>query len=145
MEKHHLHLTSQQEAELVGLLKAGQLGARVYKRMQAMLLLHEGNTLEAVSAIVKVSNDTVRAWRNRYQAEGSAGILQEKPRSGRPIEIDGLQRATITALACSPAPSGYARWTLRLLADRSVELGYCPQLSHQWVGEILKKTKLNLT
>src|SRR4051812_40480901 len=87
MEKHHIHLTSQQEAELVGLLKAGQLGARVYKRIQAMLLLHKGNTLESVSEIVNVSNDTVRAWRNRYQSEGSAGILQEKPAVGVPLSL----------------------------------------------------------
>jgi len=48
-------------------------------------------------------------------------MLQDKPRSGRPIEIDGQQRAKVTALACSDAPEGHGRWTLRLLADKAIE------------------------
>ncbi|MBI1878203.1 MAG: helix-turn-helix domain-containing protein, partial [Chloroflexi bacterium] len=64
----------------------------------------------------------------------------DKPRSGRPIEIDGRQRATITALACSTPPLGYGSWSLRLLADKAVELEYCEHISHSQVGDILKKT-----
>ena len=60
--------------------------------------------------------------------------------AGRPLEIDGWQRAKITALACSQAPAGYERWTLRLLADKAVELGYCEHISHTEVSTILKKT-----
>jgi putative transposase len=66
--------------------------------------------------------------------------LEDAPRSGRPIEIDGLQRAKVTALACSEAPAGHARWSLRLLADKVVELGYCKRISHVQVDKILKKT-----
>ena len=62
------------------------------------------------------------------------------PRPGRPLEIDGGQRAKVTALACSDAPTGHERWTLRLLADRAVDLNYCEHLSHTQVREILKKT-----
>lgn len=54
--------------------------------------------------------------------------------------IDGEQRAKITALACRKAPEGYERWSLRLLADRVVELGYCAHISYKYVGEVLKKT-----
>jgi hypothetical protein len=67
-------------------------------------------------------------------------LLQDQPRSGRPIEIDGSQRAKITALACSDPPDGYAKWNLRLLADKVVELGYCDRISHTKVATILKKT-----
>jgi hypothetical protein len=72
-------------------------------------------------------------------------MLEDAHRSGRPIEIDGGQRAKITALACSDAPKGNSRWTLRLLADKAVELGYCEHLSHNHAGEILKKTKSSRT
>jgi putative transposase len=66
--------------------------------------------------------------------------LHDAPRSGRPIAIDGTQRAKITALACSDAPEGHARWSLRLLAEKVVEAGICDQISHTFVGDVLKKT-----
>lgn len=56
------------------------------------------------------------------------------------MEIDGNQRAKVTALACSEAPEGYERWNLRLLANKAVELGYCEHISHTEVAGILKKT-----
>jgi hypothetical protein len=67
-------------------------------------------------------------------------MLTDQPRSGRPLEIDGAQRAKVTALACSDPPEGYARWSLRLLAEKVVELGYVDYISHTQVGDILKKT-----
>jgi hypothetical protein len=67
-------------------------------------------------------------------------MLFDQPRSGRPPEIDGAQRAKVTALACSDPPAGYARWSLRLLADKAVELAYVEHISHTQVAEILKKT-----
>ena len=72
-------------------------------------------------------------------------MLNDKPRSGRPVEIDGPLRAKITALACSEPPEGYSRWSLRLLADKAVELQFVQELSHSYVGEILKKTNSNHT
>jgi len=67
-------------------------------------------------------------------------MLHDQLRSGRPIEIDGTQPAKITALACSTLPEGYAQWSLRLLADKAVELEYCEHISHTEVGQVLKKT-----
>lgn len=67
-------------------------------------------------------------------------MLKDKHRKGRPIVIDGEQRAQLTALACSEPPEGYARWHLRLLADKAVELGFCEHISHTEVANILKKT-----
>ena len=68
-----------------------------------------------------------------------AGSSRSTP-LGRPIEIDGQQRAKITALACSQPPEGYAQWSLRLLADKAIELGYVEEISHTEVRKILKKT-----
>jgi transposase len=103
------------------------------------LELDRGKTLQAVAETLGVSYVTVAAWREKYQAQG-VQCLEDAPRSGRPIEIDGGQRAKITALACSEAPGGHARWSLRLLADKVVELGYCKRISHVPVDKILKKT-----
>lgn len=140
MKKQHLQLTETERQELEQLLSKGKLPARIFKRATGLLALDRGETLEAVAKLVGVTNDTVRAWRKRYQAAGIKG-LSDKPRSGRPIEIDGQQRAQITALACSKAPTGYSDWSLRLLAEKVVELGYCDQISHTQVGHILKKTR----
>jgi putative transposase len=81
----------------------------------------------------------VGSWAKRYSEE-HLQMLHEKPRSGRPIEIDGRQRAKITALACSQPPTGHSRWNLRLLADKAVELDYCDHISHTQVSQILQKT-----
>ena len=77
--------------------------------------------------------------RDRYEAEGLDAAINEKPRPGRPNIFDGKSRASITALACSEAPQGHERWTLRLLADRAVDLELVESISHQQIKNILKK------
>ena len=109
-----------------------------------MLELNRGRSLAAVATTARVSRVTVAAWRDAYKEKGLR-CLEDAPRSGRPIEIDGPQRAKITALACSQAPEGHARWSLRLLADKVVELGYCEAISHTEVATILKKTSSSPT
>jgi len=116
------------------------LSAKVFKRATGLLELERGKTLQAVAETLGVSYVTVAAWREKYQAHGLQ-CLEDAPRSGRPIEIDGVQRAQITALACSDAPTGHARWSRRLLADKVVELGYCQRISYVQVDKILKKTR----
>src|SRR4030095_391715 len=86
---------------------------------------------------LRVSYLTVAAWRDHYHEQGLK-CLEDAPRSGRPVVIDGLKRAKITALACSDPPEGHARWSWRLLADKVVELGYCEQISSTHIGTILK-------
>jgi putative transposase len=66
--------------------------------------------------------------------------LQDQLRSGRPVRIDGEQRAKITALACAATPEGRGKWSLRLLAEKIVEMEFCEKISHTQVGKILKKT-----
>ena len=138
MNKRHLELTPTERSDLEALLSKGQLGARPFKRATGLLELDRGKTIQAVCDTLGVNRVTVRKWRNRYQQEGLA-MLTDKPRPGRPIKIDGGQRAKVTALACSDAPTGHQRWTLRLLANRAVALNYCEHLSHTQVRQILKK------
>jgi transposase len=92
-----------------------------------------------------LSLQTVFNIKRRYLAKGFDVALYDRPHSGKPPKIDGTARAKITALACSAAPTGHARWTLRLLADKAVEFGFCQSISHETVKEVLKKTDSNHT
>ncbi len=139
MKKQHVKLRKADRTYLESLVAKGKLTAKMFKRATALLELDRGKTLQAVAATLGVDYNTVAAWRNNYKEQGLK-CLEDAPRSGRPIEIDGVQRAKITALACSQAPEGHARWSLRLLADKVVELGYSESISHTQVGNILKKT-----
>ena len=139
MKKQHVQLTQPDREYLEGMISKGQQTARVYRRAPGILELDRGKTYTAVSQTLGVAIPTLSNWAAQY-AENGLKVLKEKPRKGRPIEIDGEQRAKVTALACSEPPEGYARWNLRLLADKAIELGYCEHISHTEVADILKKT-----
>lgn len=142
MKKQHLKLTETDERYLTEFISKGQPQARVVRRATALLMLDQGSTLQAVADTLQVEHWTVSVWRNNYLKNG-LDFLQDKPRSGRPVAIDGEQRAKITALACSDTPAGRAKWSLRLLADKIVELEFCKSVSHTQVGSILKKTNFS--
>src|SRR5215207_1543994 len=125
---------------LTTIIKRGTTTARTQTRARILDLLHRGRHPEEISSALQVSLQTIFNVKRRYLSEGFDAALFDKARSGRPIRIDGTQRARITALACSTPPAGYARWSLRLLADKAVELQLCEAVSHNAVKEILKKT-----
>lgn len=139
MKKHHVTLTASHRDQLEALLAKGSLPAKTFKRATALLDLDRGKTFTDVAATLTITTVTLAALRDKYSASG-LDCLHDAPRSGRPIVIDGTQRAKVTALACSTAPAGHDRWTLRLLADKVVEAGFCDAISHTTVGTILKKT-----
>ncbi len=139
MKKHHLTLTDDDRRELETLLSKGKLKALTFKRATALLLLDRGKTFADVASTLCVTTKAVATWRKRYTGQGLK-CLYDNPRSGRPTVIDGLARAKITALATSDAPEGYARWSLRLLAEKAVESGICDAVSYTFVGDVLKKT-----
>lgn len=139
MKKQHVQLSSADRETLETLIRRGERTAKLYRRALALLELDRGKTYTEVSKTLQVTIPTLSGWAARYRENGLQA-LYDKPRSGRPVEIDGAQRAKITALACSTPPEGYARWSLRLLADKAVELGYCEHISHTEVGAVLKKT-----
>ena len=137
MKKQHVKLTSKDRAFLETLISQGQQTDRIYRRAHGLLELDRGQTYTAVSKILQVTIPTISNWAAQYAVNGLK-VLNDQPREGRPVEIDGNQRATITALACSEPPEGYERWNLRLLANKVVELGYCEHISHTEVAGILK-------
>ena len=139
MKKHHVTLTAADRVQLEALLATGALPVKTFKRATALLELDRGKTFTEVAATLAVTTVTLAALRDKYHASGLT-CLHDAPRSGRPITIDGTQRAKVTALACSEAPQGHARWTLRLLADKVVEAGLCDAISHTMVSNILTKT-----
>lgn len=138
MKKEHVKLSEADRETLIAMLAKGSLKARAFKRATGLLELDRGKTFKEVAETLSVDYNTVTRWRDSYNQQG-VNYLNDKPRSGRPIVIDGEQRAKITALACSEAPEGHTRWDLRLLAEKVVELGHCDSISHTQVGKILKK------
>ena len=142
MKKHHVTLTDMDRTTLEDLLAKGTLKAKTFKRATALLELDRGKTLQAVAQTVGVNYNTIAQWRDTYSTFGLT-CLHDAPRSGRPITIDGIQRASITALACSDAPVGYDRWSIRLLAEKAVEMELCEAISRSSVNTILKKTNSN--
>lgn len=140
MKKQHVKLTDQDRDFLKALISKGNLPARIYKRAIGLLELDRGKTYTAVSKTLNITLETLSAWATQYKQKGLEKTLHDQPRSGRPVEIDGNQRAKITALACSEVPECYEKWSLRLLAEKVVELRYCEHISHTEVAAILKKT-----
>ena len=140
-------LSEEERSHLKGLLRRGAAPARVQTRARLLLLvdgrLGRGRTDEEVSQAVLTSVSTVKRTRGRFLAEGLAAALAEKPRPGRPPKITGEIEAQLVLLACTQAPEGHDHWTLRLLADRLVELGCLDSISHVAVGNRLKKTPLS--
>jgi putative transposase len=144
MKKEHVKLSDADRTFLENLLKKGNLSAKKYKRATALLELNRGRTFTSVAETVGLTKQTTSTLAQKYRAEGLQ-CLDDKKRPGRPKTIDGVNRAKITALACSEPPQGYDSWSLRLLADKVVELEYVESVSHTEIGRILKKTNLNRT
>ena len=125
----------------------GVISARKLNRARVLLLSDEGHpngrkTDPEIAEVLDISTATVGHIRRRFVQKGLEAALNEKPRSGRPKQISGSQRAAVTALACSEPPEGYAKWSLRLLADKVVELELIEHISHTKVGDILKDNEL---
>lgn len=139
MKKQHVQLTQTDRDYLETLISKGKMKARSYRRAIGLMELDRGKTYTEVAETLGISLNTLSGWAAQYREKGLK-MLEDQPRPGRPIKISGEQRAKITALACSEPPEGYARWHLRLLADKAVELGYCEEISHTEVAKILKKT-----
>lgn len=126
-------------------LRKGLHRAQKLTRARILLNLDEGLGPAQIAKDVGVHPNTVHNVRKRAKERGWQAAIEDQPRSGRPPEISGEARAHITALACSDPPQGHERWTLRLLADKAVELEFVDAISHETVREILKKTRSSRT
>jgi len=131
-------------------LSRGKTAAR--KRVHARILLKAdagsggpGWSDDRVAEGVEVGRATVERVRKRFVEEGlEAALERRKPHRQYRRKLDGDAEAHLIALACSEAPGGRSRWTLRLLSDRMVALAYVEQVSYQTVRRVLKKTNLSL-
>jgi transposase len=140
-----IQLSNEERRSLKTLFRSGKGANRLQTRARILDLLDREVPPPEIALTLSCGIATVYNVKRRYLAEGLDAALSDKPRSGAPRRISGEARAKITALACSEAPDGHARWTLRLLADRSVKLGFCESVSHNAVKEILKKTDSSRT
>ena len=104
-------------------------------------------TVKEIASTVGVSSRTIEHLKKRFVEEGLESALERKVASKPPREIrfDGAFEARLLALACSEAPEGRCRWTVRLLADKAVELNYTDSISKSSVHSVLKKMKFSLT
>lgn len=134
-------LPAPDRARLEKFIGSGQALARHLKHAQVLLKLAEGWQNQQVAQAFGLCEKTVITIRRRFLEEGVEAILKDKPRSGAPARINGDVKALTIATACSPAPDGHTRWTLRMLSARLVELEAVEEISHESVRDILKKTK----
>lgn len=142
-----VQLSEQDRLRLQKIVRSGKDKARKITRSRILLLADEtnGKTDEEISDALNVCLATIFNIRRRYCQEGLERAIGEGTRSGQPPKFKGRAAAKITAIACSKPPEGHARWSLRLLANRIVELKIVESISHQSVSNILKKTNLNRT
>jgi transposase len=141
--KYIVDLSAEERDHLLGLIRRGKPAARQVTRARVLLKADQGLTDEAIAEALEMGTATVGRIRQRFVEEGLARALKERPRPGQRPKLTGKQEAHLVAVACSTAPEGHARWTLRLLADKVVQLGLTGSISHETVRQILKKTNLN--
>lgn len=148
-KKYIVRLSVDERKELEGIVKKGKVAG--YKRLNAQILLKadigklgSGWTDLKISEAFDVSIRKVERLRERLCCVGFEKCLIRPPSGSSKRKLDGEQEAHLIALTCSKAPEGYARWTLRLLANKMVELGVVDGLSGETVRRVLKKRNKTL-
>jgi transposase len=136
--KYHVKLPDKERQQLLAFTRKGIHKTRRITRARILLLANEERPYKNIAAYLHCSEPTVTNICRRYCTQGMEAAIGEKPRSGAPRKLDGRFEAKVTAVACSTPPEGYSRWTLRLLADQLVELGFTESISHTQVGHILE-------
>jgi len=153
MKRNRIKLTPDERHELEMFSKTGVHSVRLVNRAKIILALDasEGRRVDKQKEIaqrLEVSRQAVNDARRDFLAvESVLKFLQRKKRITPPVEpkVTGELEARLIALACGEVPRGYAKWTLRLLASKCVELQYADTLSHMTVSRVLKKHNLSLT
>jgi hypothetical protein len=147
---YRIKLSEDERHELENVRDRGSLKAKTFKKALALLSCDEGDlgpalADETICRLVGMSPSSLLRLRQRCCETGPLGALVAKIRDkpAREIKITGEIEARITQLACSKAPEGAARWTLRLLADHLVEIEVIESISHTTVGLVLKKVRSN--
>ena len=149
--RYRVTLTKEEREELEAMTHRGKMHARRFIHARALLLCDAGPhgpawNVADVGAALGVSSRAIEHLKKRFVEEGFEAALERKPREKPPREVifDGAFEARLIALACSDVPEGHRRWTVRLLADKAVELKFAESVSHMTVQRVLKKTNLSL-
>ena len=150
MIRYTIKLTKAEVEELRQIINKGSHTSHTYRTAYILLNCDEGKysdkvTNEQISKVLKVGMRTIDRVKNKFIEEGFEGVLERRP-TQRIYEgkIDGDCEAKLVTLCCSEPPKGFAKWSLRLLADKMVELKYVESISHVAVGSVLKKMNLSL-
>lgn len=148
MKKYIVRLSNEERSTLSKLINAGRGPARIFTRARILIKADQGDegpgwSDEKISEALDVTVQTIERVRKQLLEEGFDAVLSrhEYTQKVSRKKIDGDVEAHLVALSCSEPPQGRARWTLRLLADKVVELGYVASISHEAIRQTLKKTK----
>lgn len=149
MSKHrYIFLDEEERMLLTQLIRDDQTTARVQTRARILLLSDRSQgqkrTLAQIAQSALCSAGTVRNIKRNYLTGGLEAALYEKPRPGAEPTFTGQTEAQLVMVACSDPPAGHASWSLRLLAERLIELEVVETISHVTVGKLLKKTNCSL-
>jgi transposase len=150
MIRYIVKLTKLEVEELMVIINKGSHTSQTYRAAYILLNCDEGKysekvTNEQISKVLKVGMRTIDRVKKKFIEEGLEAVLERRPTS-RIYEkkIDGDTEAKLITLCCSEPPKGFAKWSLRLLADKMVELKYVESITHVTVRSVLKKTNLSL-
>jgi len=139
-KKYIVDLTAEEREQLLQLVRRGKNSSRKVSRARILLKANDGLSDDQIATVLDCGVATVERTRKRF-VEAGLGALDERPRPGARPKLTGKQQARIIAVACSKAPEGRTHWTMRLLADKVVELGFSESFSHESVRRLMKKTR----
>lgn len=146
MIKYKITLSKTEHDQLMDIISKGKHSSQLYRTSYILLNSDEGKygdkiTGQELSKVLKVSMRMIDRVKQRFVEEGFEACLERKP-SDQPKErkVDGDLEAHLIALSCSKAPKGFSRWSLRMLADKVVELKYAESISYETIRKVLKKT-----
>ena len=150
MIRYTVKLTKAEVAELNAIINKGAHTSQAFRIAYILLNCDEGEfsdkvTNEQISKVLKVGMRTIDRVKKKFIEEGFESVLERRPTT-RVYEkkVDGDVEAKLVTLCCSEPPKGFSKWSLRLLADKLVELKYVESISHVSVGNLLKKMNLSL-
>ena len=137
--KYRVTLSDEEVEQLEALLRKGKSAARKQTRARILLKAASGSKDAEIMEALAVSATMIYNTRQKCVEEGVEAALHDRPRPGKVPKLTDVQCAHVIATACTPAPTGHDHWTLRLLADKVVQLGYADTFSHETVRRLLKK------
>jgi hypothetical protein len=143
-------LTKAEVSELHAIINKGSHKSQTFRAAYILLNCDEGAysekvTNEQISKVLKIGMRTIDRVKKKFIEEGFETTLERRPTTRKyDIKVDGDMEAKLVSLCCSEPPKGFARWSLRLLADKMVELKYAESISYVTVGKVLKKMNLSL-